>query len=80
MVWREELKDKIQILLVSHHGSGEATSQTLLNKVTPQEAIISVGKNNRFGHPSEAVVKRLEMMGIRVRRTDEEGNIVLEIE
>jgi competence protein ComEC len=78
MVWRNELMGKIDVLKVSHHGSGTATSEELLEAVKPMEAVISVGKNT-FGHPSPEVIKRLEEKGIKIRRTDQEGNIVYEI-
>jgi len=77
LVWRQEIIGKINYLVVSHHGSGEATSQELVDRVKPEEAIISVGKNNQFGHPTKQVLDRLREKGIRIRRTDEEGDIVL---
>lgn len=77
LVWREVLnRNKVSLLVVSHHGSGEATSEELLTAVSPEEAIISVGKNNKFGHPAGVVMERLERRGIRVRRTDREGDII----
>lgn len=65
----------IDYLKVSHHGSDTATSLAFLNKTTPEEAIISVGENNRYDHPSPEIVARLQKMGIKIRRTDEEGTI-----
>lgn len=77
LVWRDILnRDKGTLLVVSHHGSGEATSEELLETIRPEEAIISVGKNNKFGHPAKVVLERLESRGIRVRRTDQEGDII----
>lgn len=75
IVWRKEIEGRIDVLKVSHHGSGTATSEELLDAVRPKEAVISVGKNS-FGHPSPEVIKRLEEKGIKIRRTDKEGNIV----
>jgi competence protein ComEC len=65
----------INYLKVSHHGSDTATSLAFLNKTTPEEAIISVGENNRYGHPSLEIVARLQKMGIKIRRTDKEGTV-----
>jgi competence protein ComEC len=78
LVWRKEI-GKVDVFKVSHHGSAAATSQELVNEVKPAEAVISVGKNNKFGHPTKVVLERLNTAGIRVRRTDEEGDIELEL-
>lgn len=63
-------------LKVAHHGSKYATSAEFLESVQPQEAIISVGKNNRYGHPTPEVLGRLEEKGINILRTDQEGDII----
>lgn len=63
------------ILKVGHHGSNGATSEEFVNKVKPNYAIVSVGKNN-FGHPSQFVVDRLEERGIILLRTDERGAVM----
>lgn len=65
------------ILKVSHHGSKSASSDEFIGKVSPQEAIISVGKN-KYGHPSEEVLNRLINANIEVLRTDVSGDIVIE--
>ena len=76
LVWRD-IVGKVEILKASHHGSNTATSETLLDKVRPEEVVISVGKNS-FGHPSSEVIKRLEERNIKIRRTDKEGDIIYE--
>lgn len=63
-------------LKVAHHGSKYATSVEFLDSVKPKEAIISVGKNNRYGHPTPEVLSRLEEKGITILRTDQNGDIV----
>lgn len=63
------------VLKVAHHGSKYATSDEFLDKVRPQEAIISVGKNNRYGHPAAEIIDRLKSRGIMIKRTDEMGDI-----
>jgi len=62
------------ILKVSHHGSRYSTSSAFLDRLTPREAVISVGKNS-YGHPSPDVLKRLEERNIIIHRTDRDGDI-----
>ncbi len=66
---------KVDYLKVSHHGSSSATSLDFLKSISPKEAIISVGKNNFYGHPNKEVLKNLEICNIKIRRTDLEGTI-----
>jgi len=61
------------VLKVPHHGSCSATTQAFLDAVDPELVVISVGADNRFGHPCEEVLKRLE--GLPVYRTDEQRAI-----
>lgn len=65
----------IDFLKVSHHGSKYSTSADFLEKINPREAIVSVGKNNRYGHPNQEVLDRLSKRGIKIWRTDEMGDI-----
>ena len=65
------------VLKVGHHGSDTSSSEAFLDKVQPQFAVISVGKDNDFGHPSLRVIKRLERLGAKVLRTDQEGTVRL---
>jgi len=62
-------------LKVAHHGSKTSSSIDFLKKVNPQKAIISVGEENKHGHPSSEVIDRLENLGIEVWRTDQEQDI-----
>lgn len=66
------------VIKVGHHGSSTSSSKKFLNQVLPQIAIISVGKDNSYGHPHNEVIDRLEKIGTLVYRTDEKGNILLE--
>ncbi len=68
---------RIRILKVAHHGSRTSTSQELLDAWKPQIALISCGRGNRFGHPAPEVLRRLEAAGVRVYRTDRDGQITL---
>ena len=80
IVWQGVLRGccvAIDVLKVSHHGSDRATSNELLDEVDPQMAIISVGKDNKFGHPTKVVIKRLEERGIKIKRTDNMGDVTV---
>jgi len=64
-----------QVLKIGHHGSKTSTSDLFLEKVSPEIAVIQVGKDNRYGHPSPEVLERLEKYGIIISRTDQQGDI-----
>jgi len=68
-----ELED-VEVLKVPHHGSKYSTSEEFLQQSQPELAVISVGKN-RFGHPTNEVIERLNHQAIRLLRTDELGEI-----
>lgn len=59
-----------------HHGSVSASSEELLNKASPAYAVISCGKDNRYGHPHASVLNEFKYRGIKVFRTDEQGTII----
>lgn len=67
----------IELLVVGHHGSKYSTSQELLDAVTPELAVISVGKNNYYGHPAPETLERLA--GTQVRRTDLNGTVAVQV-
>lgn len=78
----EDIKDKIgkiDILKVSHHGSDKSSSLNFLYTVRPEYSVISVGKNNSFGHPTKIVLDNLNTIKSKILRTDIEGEIVFEI-
>jgi competence protein ComEC len=66
------------ILKVGHHGGKAGSSDPFLRAVRPSWAILSVGRYNRFGHPSDAVLDRLVLNDIAVARTDREGAVIFE--
>lgn len=68
-------KLKSDILKVGHHGSRSSTSNAFLKLVQPQYAIISVGKDNSYGHPHQITLDTLQYYGIQILRTDEVGTI-----
>jgi competence protein ComEC len=67
------------ILKVPHHGSGDAAVPEFLEAVRPEVAVISVGANNPFGHPSAEMLEGLKRVGAKVMRTDEEGAITIRL-
>src|SRR6266704_2590355 len=66
---------RVDLLKVGHHGSRTATSDEWLDELAPREAVISVGRNNHYGHPAPEVLERLARHGITVFRTDRNGTI-----
>ena len=69
---------RLRILKVAHHGSRTSTSQELLDAWKPHVALVSCGRGNRFGHPAPEVLQRLAAAGVRVYRTDRDGQITVE--
>lgn len=66
----------VDVLKVGHHGSDSSTSQSLLDRVTPDHAIISAGEGNTYGHPTPTTLDALNAREIRIYRTDLSGTIV----
>ena len=62
---------------VAHHGSKTSTSEEFISATTPEVAIIQVGAKNRYGHPTQEVLNRLENFGIKYYRNDVDGDIEL---
>jgi competence protein ComEC len=63
------------VLKSPHHGSRTSSSEAFLEAVAPQVVIVSVGKDNPFGHPSPEILQRYAEHGLTVLRTDEQGTI-----
>ena len=78
----KEILDKynlldIDVLKVGHHGSRTSSSKEFIDEINPKYSIISVGKNNRYGHPNKEVLENLDKS--KIYRTDEDGSIMFKI-
>lgn len=72
--------DELTVLKVAHHGSGNSTGMEMLDILSPRIALISCGKNNRYGHPHEDLLKRLDTVGSRIYTTPEYGAVTVGME
>ena len=72
---RIDLPD-LDVLVAGHHGSADSTGEDLLTQTKPEIVLISVDKNNPYGHPADALLKRLTEHGCAVYRTDQNGTIL----
>lgn len=66
---------RIDVLKAGHHGSKTSSTEAFLSGVEPQIAVMSAGKNNRYGHPHTEVLERLRDRKIRILRTDKQGAV-----
>ena len=68
---------KADVLKVAHHGSSDSSSEKFLRAVSPEYAVISAGRGNKYGHPHRAVLERLRDVNAKVLRTDERGTVII---
>jgi competence protein ComEC len=68
---------KSDVLKVGHHGSSTSTSPDFLKAVAPRVAVISVGKDNDYGHPHNETLNKLNAAGIKTYRTDLNGSVIV---
>ena len=68
---------EVTVLKVGHHGSSSSTSEDFLRAVAPEIAVISLGRDNPYGHPHEETLDRLAAAGAKIFRTDLAGSIVI---
>ena len=71
--------EEVDVLKVPHHGSAGSVSSEMLNELQPRLALVSVGENNRYGHPTHEALSLLESAGARIVRTDEMGDVVCKL-
>lgn len=74
--WGDSYDWRVDVLKVGHHGSETSTGYRFLNEVMPKYGVISVGRDNSYGHPHEAPMSRLEDAEVILYRTDELGTIL----
>lgn len=67
------------VLKVAHHGSKTSTTTDILKEIKPKIAFIGVGKNNNFGHPNNQIIEKLQDYGVKIYRTDENGEIIITV-
>lgn len=72
-IYNEDIKS--DVLKVAHHGSSYSSTDVFLDRVKPYYAVISVGKNNIYNHPSNKTLEKLNKRNIKVYRTDLDGTI-----
>lgn len=70
---------KINVLKIPHHGSKNGLTKKFLDLADPSNAVISAGKNNSYGHPSQMILDMLKAKNVEIRRTDEEGDIIFKL-
>ena len=68
---------KIDVLKIGHHGSKTSSSKDFIDEMNPKYSVISVGKNNRYGHPNKEVLDVLN--DSKIYRTDQDGSIMFKI-
>ena len=68
-----------ELLIVGHHGSDTATGADFLDAIRAEQAVISVGRNNSYGHPNQLVLARLQSRGMEIYRTDRNGTIEVRV-
>lgn len=76
----EDLPEHIEILKVPHHGSKTSSTSEFVDRINPEYSIISVGKNNFYGHPNKDVVERLQISQSIIYRTDVMGRIKITLD
>ena len=76
LIEKYNLQD-IDVLKVGHHGSKTSSSEELIGEINPKYSVISVGKNNRYGHPNDSVLDNL--IDSKIYRTDQDGSIMFKI-
>lgn len=75
LLLRQEKVLESDVLKIAHHGSKDGLDERFLEKLRSRLAVISVGENNRYGHPHKETLEELENAGVEIKRTDQDGTI-----
>ena len=78
LVEKHSLPDT-ELLIVGHHGSRTSTDDLFLEAIRAEDAVISVGANNSYGHPNREVLARLQLHGCNIWRTDRNGTVEIRV-
>ena len=70
---------RADVLKAGHHGSRGASCEAWLTQLQPETTVLCCGRNNRYGHPHEETLQRLEAAGTEIRCTAEEGAVCIEL-
>ena len=73
----QRLKKTYDVLKTAHHGSRNSTSESFLQKASPSAALISAGRDNRYGHPHQETLDRLDRAGCSVWQTAQRGAVTI---
>ena len=73
----QRLKKTYDVLKTAHHGSRNSTSESFLQKASPSAALISAGRDNRYGHPHQETLDRLRREGCSVYQTAQSGSVTI---
>ena len=79
IIEKEEALQNITLLKVAHHGSKNSTSTWFLQETAPRIALISSGRNNRYGHPHKELLERLEKQGCAIYNTQQSGAVTVRV-
>ena len=77
LIWNKYNISNIEVLKVGHHGSKTSSSKEFIDTIKPLYTIISVGKNNRYGHPNKETLENIK--DSKIYRTDIDGSIAFKI-
>ena len=78
--WCRVMEIPSEVLKVGHHGSSTSSDHDFIKKVSPEIALISAGKDNRYGHPHEKTMETFEDLGINLHKTFRDGNLRIQFE
>lgn len=79
-IWLQQIKEKISVLILGHHGSRTSTSEKLLLALPSLKLAIASARKHRYGHPHKEVLARLRSHGVAALSTEQWNNIFIEIE